>query len=57
MNCGSIYSTGWNRYGQLGLARTDEYCDNFTFVVKLNDEENVNDKHIICGNWCTIIRK
>ncbi|KAI8115225.1 RCC1 domain-containing protein 1 [Lucilia cuprina] len=54
MSCGSLYASGWNSYGQLGLKNFKEYCDYFKFVLKLED---VNDKQIICGNWCTIINK
>ncbi|KAM7359795.1 uncharacterized protein ACRADG_001458 [Cochliomyia hominivorax] len=57
MNCGSIYACGWNAYGQLGLADDKEYCDNFKFVIKLEDEIKMFNKQIICGNWCTIIEK
>ncbi|XP_065371212.1 E3 ISG15--protein ligase Herc6 [Calliphora vicina] len=58
MSCGSIYASGWNSYGQLGLTNFQEYCDQFKFVIKLEDvSSNVNDKQIICGNWCTLIKK
>lgn len=56
INCGSIIASGWNTYGQLGLTKSQQYCDNFEYVLKL-DENNAQNTQIICGNWCTLIQK
>ncbi|XP_073814246.1 E3 ISG15--protein ligase Herc6 isoform X2 [Musca autumnalis] len=54
MNCGSIYATGWNAYGQLGLKNSTLYTDKFVCVLKI---ENIidDDVEIVCGPWNTLI--
>lgn len=53
MNCGVLYATGWNAYGQLGLGRKVEYCDEFEHVECEGD--SLSDMRVVCGAWCTVI--
>lgn len=57
MTCGSVYVSGWNKYGQLGIEKCKEYCDSFTFLLEFSDKSNLQNKQIICGNWCTLVEK
>ncbi|XP_059218035.1 probable E3 ubiquitin-protein ligase HERC4 isoform X1 [Stomoxys calcitrans] len=52
MDCGSIFATGWNVYGQLGSGNT-KILDAFEFI--MNVTCNVENTKIICGSWCTFI--
>ncbi|XP_067632621.1 probable E3 ubiquitin-protein ligase HERC3 isoform X2 [Eurosta solidaginis] len=55
MSCGALYAAGWNAYGQLGLGRKVEFCDEFENVPII--EANDKDINIICSAWCTILYK
>lgn len=57
MNCGSVFASGWNKFGQLGVENIREYCDTFSFLFTFTDKNHINNKQIICGNWCTLIEK
>ncbi|XP_061400626.1 E3 ISG15--protein ligase Herc6 [Musca vetustissima] len=53
MNCGAVFSVGWNAYGQLGLKNNRMYIDKFTRILKI--ENCIDDVEIVCGSWNTWI--
>ena len=52
-NDGSIWSCGYNNYGQLGLGNTTQ---KYTFT-QVTTNINNDVKEVVCGNYCTFILK
>lgn len=50
--CGRVFGCGWNKYGQLGLARSDD--DVVQFKALLNGE-TMDISRVSCGMWCTLL--